>query len=567
MIQNNESENKFNICCVNPGGLQSKYLTVSNMAVRNKIDAIICSETHFSGKRKPFVSKEFTPYFKNRSRTKICKGGIAIFLRNEIAEHSVLLETGDNNEEEFLCVKVNYFDPPLVIFAAYGPQQNKTNEEIDKLWNKYHGLWQRYQDLGYSVIAGGDFNAAVGVKLGLKNNHPSQNYAGELLIREVKNLGWTVVNSLDKESDHRTHVDRSSSSSRCLDYLITNSIEKCIEAKIDNQLVATPYNVIMENGLPKERKFSDHKTVMAAFEFKKAKVKKLKQPAKFIRDDDSRAEFNIATEDIAEKAIEMLDNEEDTTKIINMVTRQIRRAQYKTLKVVKPNKEARITQDDAIFWNLTNQLEKEIKNIDHLKLDLQIHNVRKKGKMAERGDPLFSMRTKSGDLADTKEMIEDVILQHNKDLLKRKDHPPAYKQIHNMKKQLLDTLLQTEIKEFNTFTFRDYLKIVKKVYVKKKPMFNTFMDSSAKYKVMIFWLLKRIYEEETIPESFFDTELVALFKKGDQKDPGNYRYLQLKKDLPRLFEMAVYLKIENTFEASTSEAQAGGKKNSDTVEN
>ena len=136
-----------------------------------------------------------------------------------------------------------------------------------------------------------------------------------------------------------------------------------------------------------------------------------------------------------------------------------------------------------------------------------------------------------------------------------------------MKKKLLDTLLETEIVEFNTFTIRDYMKILNRVYEKKKPMFSDFIDSSAKYKVMIYWLLKRIYEDEEIPENFFDTELVALFKKGDQKDPGNYRYLQLKKDLPRLFEMAIYLKIEKTFDLHTPEAQAGGKKQSDTIEN
>ena len=57
-----------------------------------------------------------------------------------------------------------------------------------------------------------------------------------------------------------------------------------------------------------------------------------------------------------------------------------------------------------------------------------------------------------------------------------------------MKKKLLETLVDTDIVEFNTFTIRDYMKILNRVYVKKKPMFSDFIDSSAKYKVMIFWL-------------------------------------------------------------------------------
>ena len=72
-------------------------------------------------------------------------------------------------------------------------------------------------------------------------------------------------------------------SSRCLDYIFTNRPEACKEAKIDNELIATPYCVVMEDGQPKERRFSDHKTVMASFDFKKASVKKFKKPAKFIK--------------------------------------------------------------------------------------------------------------------------------------------------------------------------------------------------------------------------------------------------------------------------------------------
>ena len=90
-----------------------------------------------------------------------------------------------------------------------------------------------------------------------------------------------------------------------------------------------------------------------------------------------------------------------------------------------------------------------------------------------------------------------------------------------MKKKLVDTLKETDIQEFNTLTMID-LKILDKVYVKKKEMFSDFRDSSPKFKVMIFWLLKKIYETEEIPESFDETELIALFKKvppGQERHP------------------------------------------------
>ena len=120
-----------------------------------------------------------------------------------------------------------------------------------------------------------------------------------------------------------------------------------------------------------------------------------------------------------------------------------------------------------------------------------------------------------------------------------------------MKADVLQNLLETEIDEFNTFTFRDYIKIVNKIYEKKKPMFDQFRDSTPKFKAFIFWVLKKIYEEENIPDNFHETSLIALFKKGDCRDPSNYRYLQVKKYLPRMFEDAVYLKVEATFDQKT----------------
>ena len=84
------------------------------------------------------------------------------------------------------------------------------------------------------------------------------------------------------------------------------------------------------------------------------------------------------------------------------------------------------------------------------------------------------------------------------------------------------------IEEFKTITIDDYLKAVDKVITKKKSMFEDFRDASPKFKAMIYWLLRKIYEEGDIPEEFLKTNLVALFKKGDPQLASNYRYIHLK---------------------------------------
>ena len=184
----------------------------------------------------------------------------------------------------------------------------------------------------------------------------------------------------------------------------------------------------------------------------------------------------------------------------------------------------------------------------------------------ERGDPLFSMNTKTGEVADTREKIEDTILKHNEEILMRKEHSRTYADIHQMKVKILETLQETQIEVFKSLTIEDYITVVDKILEKKKEMFSEFIDSSPKFKVMIFLYLKKMYESEDIPDSFKETELIALFKKGNRQDASNYRFIHIKGWLPRIFEMLIYQKIYVIFDKKTPESQTGGCKMSDTLE-
>ena len=228
--------------------------------------------------RRSKLKHDFLSLFQEKHfKFKQCKGGIAIFVEQKHANNTVVLETGVENDEEFVVVKINTVSPPLVIMAIYGPQSNNKKAQIESLWSKYVGLWKKYTDLGWNLIIAGDLNAAIGNSCGLTNNDPSVNRAGELIIKAVQDLNLTVLNSMDKD-DQRTHIDRSSDSSRCLDYVISNIPHKVKEFKLDNNYIATPYRVVMKKAEPNSRKFSDHKSLVALFELDPAEVKKTVQP-------------------------------------------------------------------------------------------------------------------------------------------------------------------------------------------------------------------------------------------------------------------------------------------------
>ena len=135
-----------------------------------------------------------------------------------------------------------------------------------------------------------------------------------------------------------------------------------------------------------------------------------------------------------------------------------------------------------------------------------------------------------------------------------------------MKKALVDTLDQTKVEEFNTLTPREYVRAVQRIAIKGKNMFKQFLKIHPKLQALFYFVFKRMYEEEVIPECFRETFLIALLKKNDPRDPGNYRFLHMKSDLSRLYELLVYLKLESHFDNCTAESQMGGRKDGDTVE-
>ena len=62
-----------------------------------------------------------------------------MFLDNKHSEHAVILDSGTSDEEEYISVKLNNYEPPVVIMAVYGPQET-AGKKVEELWNKYQEI-------------------------------------------------------------------------------------------------------------------------------------------------------------------------------------------------------------------------------------------------------------------------------------------------------------------------------------------------------------------------------------------------------------------------------------------
>ena len=558
--------NTFNLLVVNPGGLNGKRQSITNAVHLYDIRAVIVSETHAAGKTVPKLDPSMKAFFHNRS-SKANKGGVALFLEASLAKHAVVVGKS-SGEHEWIAVKVNYYDPPLLIIAAYGCQAKHRVAEKKAWWEEMWEFMDNFTQRA-TIILGGDLNAAVGRRFNMTDNCDSDNYGGKLLARGATTRGFRILNGLYKGSQ-RTHVDRSKESSRCLDYVVTNKPELCSRMYIDNEYLVTPYKVT-RHGKGKnraERKYTDHKAVLTSFELdKEAKAVCVPLSPVTVKNEEGHVKFYELTDHLAETAVELLNSGKEILKVFKIVMRKLSECERLSYtKITRSKIKRKMWSDNEIFMSLTSDLEKVSKSVSQYKVNDKIYKMRSDKLLKEREQELFSMYDHKGNLVEDRESILDVLTQYNKDLLGRSEHPERFQEIFMMKKSVCDFLDKTVVKDFDTITPRDYVRAIQKITNKGKGMFKQFLRASPKFHAVMYFVFRRMYEEEVIPENFLETVLIALFKKGDPRKATQYRYLHLRSDVSRFFQLLVYLKLENHFDSHTDESQMGGRKMGDTIE-
>ena len=161
-------------------------------------------------------------------------------VHESISDDCVMMEKG-KDDEEWMMVKCNSFEKPIVIGVVYGMQEARTpKEKVEKMWRNVTNKMIEYDKEGWDVYIGGDMNLHVGENLGLKGNDPRVSEGGKWLVDWIEDNNWALANSL-YSGDCRTHVDRSSGNRKCLDLMITNQIQKVTSVNCDQEYKATPY--------------------------------------------------------------------------------------------------------------------------------------------------------------------------------------------------------------------------------------------------------------------------------------------------------------------------------------
>ena len=154
------------------------------------------------------------------------------------------------------------------------------------------------------------------------------------------------MNSISDE-DQKSHYDRSSKSSRNLDYVFTNMKDCVEEVSLDEKRMATPYLVHMTKNVPTGRKFTDHKSIIFSMNLKRV-TEKPKSSVRFINSDESIVKFGELTDEIAEDLLpELLEKDVSPEEILRKIKRRKRRQN------ILPSSPTRQQEGKSRFWMTT----------------------------------------------------------------------------------------------------------------------------------------------------------------------------------------------------------------------
>ena len=552
----------------NVRGYHSKKEVIANILHYFTMDIVCLQETHVTGNSKIKIPG-FYSFAKNRPNAG-SKGGVAILVREILKDSAVLIH--ESKDSEMIAVKFCCFKPNLVVINYYARQENTTPANVisDHL-SEIFSLTERLTTEGNMVIAAGDWNVSVGAEV-LTDNCPDLSRGGKLFNTLMEMNPELELLNCRHDGPSITHIDASGGRGRCLDLVIANSAaaERTGGVIVDTDRFITPYRFIART---EERRFTDHLTVHW----------EMNLPEIAVKEDESQYEVWNRTKRLGDgwyayhldkgtgKLVKLLNQRESSDYVMKRLTKEDTNAKYRGygLRVIEPGKWDAV-EDRRIELYRAEEVQKVVNKVKedrkNYRVPLQVFAMRKHHLTAERGD-MFSavIHPETGKAVETREGVMSAILRHTEiTLTQRKEQPECYKLLTKSKREFVEICkMEEETAKNNTILFEDFLETLQDLASRNKNCYADLKKWGPKFRIFIYWFLKRVYETADVPEKFMETNLQALYKgKGSRRDLSSYRFLHLKEGIPKLFEALVMQKCKADMWAGFPDTQIGGLPNS-----
>ena len=547
---------------------------MANIVTACLVDVILIQETHVYAKTKINIPGYYA-FCRNRSKVG-SKGGIAILVAEEIKDQCVLIHEG--KEAEVIAIKMCHTVPHTVFVNYYGAQENTTPPAtIASHISEVFDLVNKQSEGGNLVVLAGDFNISIGNHV-LQDNHPLVSKGGKLFNALLEDSDDLSLENTRYGGSSITHMDASGGRGKCLDFVVGNTLasERMTSFLVDETKVITPYTYHVKSGT---RRYTDHLSLYWELgvrvnceeeddEAKPVYVWNHRRPL-----GDGRFAFYL--DKAVGKLVKCNNMNTDINIVYDKMKKEINNAKQRgygrreiNIKTWEHVEEERIEQY---------RLEEVKKVVDKIREDRKNHRVplqvfacRKSHLMAERGETFSSVRDPvSGKIVETRKEIYKATVKHNEITLEQNEgQAECYKQLTEFKVQYVEwaKMIESEDPKDETIYLEEYLIVLNELQSRNKSCYADIKKWGPRFRIFVYWLMKRMYEEEQVPEDFLKTNLQALYKKGSRMELGNYRFLHLKESFAKIFETLVMRKVKADMWAKFPTSQIGGCPASRTTE-
>jgi len=91
----------------------------------------------------------------------------------------------------------------------------------------------------------------------------------------------------------------------------------------------------------------------------------------------------------------------------------------------------------------------------------------------------------------------------------------------------------------------------------KITLIESYTSAPEEFKLRLLQFLNNIYRENRIPNEWRNVVITPIFKKGDRREPQNYRGITILNTCYKIYSKILNMKLQNYSEVFMTEAQNG----------
>ena len=548
----------------NVRGFYSKRECLQNIVNKNNFHFVAVTETHTSSQNIPKLSN-YKSYFRNRDVR--MKGGLCLFVRNDISVNVVKVWEG-LNENEVICVVINQCVPKLAVFLSYGTQANSFGRMVpEQNIREIFGKMDNYINDGYECLWIGDQNLKVGRDL-VPNNDMIMDPNGALFNDMVRFYKLSIANNL--QDDPTTFCDLKTGTKRALDLVITTTIEKITDFTIDDDdRNMTPYSVKVKNDKV-TRCYTDHKAVTLTYStvWRDTTTQQQRKTLWQYNTPLGDQKYNIFTNDGYEYLVDVIcDYDISIDEVSNKINEFIYKCKRRSYKIKSHRKRSFDKFMDSEVWKeRMEQLEALEKQLAEDKDTDKIFKAKAWVDNNNRDESVSSLKCyKTGELLEDINDIFSCVIEYNNDNMAKNTPSDEVNLLNENRYEVLQTIFNRRGTMPQTISWSTFMNVTRKIMKQHKAVFRDFCSSGPLFKIAMFLYMNRIYSSENIPNLMYTTVLTKLYKKkGDRGDIKNYRFIHGKTFDAKLLEKCLVNIVTNDIDAAVPDSQIGGMANRST---